>query len=816
MEDIGLSTDKCFRLGINRAEKKRTDAIGGKADTGEGPSTSASRSTGLSAAMRYSQASMEVSFSEVSPLSNEISRHKLRNLDLKDVEDELYFVNEFVSRDIWHEGHMINLPWREERQRFSSSPHTLTRSTRAESVRLLLHLNADGSSLPLTICQNIRYKNARHRIKTKILRSRRQAEAIVSQLSGLNDSSEAEEKDSALMQYFIMEQFSAFKRLSLRRHFFNFDELTPDSIAFWKWLLAWSFLILSGLFYMYWILAWALYHGAVTAVPWFIQIIFFLVQEGLIHQCLEVYLVNVLALELLRPQLVVIRNVLINVAKSKIRSNSAGVFNNAIIQHISGKCHILIMFLLMQHSLQWSGACRAARSSQLAHLPAAQVLQRIDDEDAVLCRTNIRQSRSSAVLMFFVGFLTALALASDFVHDMVLELVIPCAWCLFLVGNALLASTHYLYLILIYIAFAVILFIYIGVIRPVLSFIDKHKESRPTAVVLDEAKSYWTNPTLSNPSELYKQNKPTPKQTCCSPAKSAVMDVLIWCRLLLLGCYSSIARCRFHFKKRSDLKGIDLEWQNMNRIASQHCFAEQEAANESEGGLPSSLLGREEAVTEKNYKTSRYVLSRRGFIPPELSALTKAHSLDVAFKFDRAVKLSKEHSQYPEVSRRYLPTQCPGLYSLESAQEMLGWKFEELLDGYQSDVSSSGIPYSGIVLPTKEACECASYVLSSFHIYNKLLSEEEFCYFSDRLSERLEESGGYINERSMEEWLRSCTQYVTNNQRPPLLSITPDTTRVEKADKGSDVAEESIVGRVVVATGDGKGSYTSFEMMAKI
>lgn len=336
LEDVGLSTEKWFRIGVNRSAIKASSGV--KVDSNPNRGRESVRLSGLGKALKLSSDSK---INRPPSLFDEVVIQRLRYFDFNTVEDELYYMSQFITSDIWHESYFLTLPWRKEDALLKTSirrRYDIGNFKRTEAVRTLLNLQADGSAIPLTMFQSIRYRNARHRVKQKIIRSRRDSATIISKLTGLDDLSEGDEKDAALMQFFIVEQFSPFKRFALRRHFFKFDELTPDSIPFWYWFAAWTFLILTGLFFVYWILLWAATHGPTTSIPWFYQFLLFVIQEIFIHQCLQIYLVDILAIELLRPQLAAINEVLIKVARSKFHLTKASdEYSNSIAQHISGK-----------------------------------------------------------------------------------------------------------------------------------------------------------------------------------------------------------------------------------------------------------------------------------------------------------------------------------------------------------------------------------------------------------------------------------------------------------------------------------------------
>lgn len=90
----------------------------------------------------------------------------------------------------------------------------------------------------------------------KIAKARRREEKIERTLSNIGEYDYAD-KDVALFQFFILEQFTAFKRFVLKVQFFAFPATTPLPISLYIWVGAWAFILLSIAFYLYWILTWA-------------------------------------------------------------------------------------------------------------------------------------------------------------------------------------------------------------------------------------------------------------------------------------------------------------------------------------------------------------------------------------------------------------------------------------------------------------------------------------------------------------------------------------------------------------------------------
>jgi hypothetical protein len=73
-------------------------------------------------------------------------------------------------------------------------------------------------------------------------------------------------RDVALMQYFILDQFTPIKRYVLGHKLFIFSVSSSLPISPTVWTLTWLLVILSFLFFLYWVLAWGIANGGVTLV----------------------------------------------------------------------------------------------------------------------------------------------------------------------------------------------------------------------------------------------------------------------------------------------------------------------------------------------------------------------------------------------------------------------------------------------------------------------------------------------------------------------------------------------------------------------
>jgi hypothetical protein len=98
-------------------------------------------------------------------------------------------------------------------------------------------------------------------------------------------------------------------------------------------------------------------------------------------------------------------------------------------------------FRIVQHL---SPACRAARRPECAELPSAQILMRVDDNDAAICMSN-RNLNLGYVMSFLILIPTLLALSHETIQEGFMEVILPTIFCCFILANDyLLAISPYL------------------------------------------------------------------------------------------------------------------------------------------------------------------------------------------------------------------------------------------------------------------------------------------------------------------------------------------------------------------------------------
>ena len=293
----------------------------------------------------------------------------------------------------------------------------------AEAVKESIGLDDDGNPLPLTFIQKLFFKNPRKRVEWKVKKAREEALEILDDLDLFVDGEE-DLMDVLLIQKFILEQLTPFRRYALQAEFFQFDGAAPAFVNGYLWLFCWLIIILVWIFCVSWMFFWAVNNGTST-VEWGTQICFVLLQDIFINEVMQIFVVNILTIELLRPQLRQIYNILYVVLREKM--DTANSTRDAEV-----------MIRIVQHM---SAACRVAHIPSIRHLPSVQLLSKINDHDVKMCRAS-RKSELGWFVKFLVAVPTVLAMMHESIQESILDVIIPTLWCCFLIANVFLWSIH--------------------------------------------------------------------------------------------------------------------------------------------------------------------------------------------------------------------------------------------------------------------------------------------------------------------------------------------------------------------------------------
>jgi hypothetical protein len=302
---------------------------------------------------------------------------------------------------------------------------------RAEALKSIIGVYDDGSPVPLTMLQKVIYRTARKRLEWKVRKVRRQVAHMETDIEVFlrSDQGCVDHINSYLIQSFMLEQLSPFRRYAIRREFFQYDDANPCPIAVLPWISAWAFLIAVWLFLAYWILIWAVQNSRATAFTWALQLSFVLLQECCVNEVLQVLIMNVVVVETLRPQIKRIVDVLTSILVSKVSN-----LDKRSVDNSSEQSQVENGFNVAQHM---SAACRVARKPILNNLVASKILLQLDDHDIAMCRES-RLTHINFLTKMLILVPTALALSHESVQECFLDVFIPTIWCCFVLANAML------------------------------------------------------------------------------------------------------------------------------------------------------------------------------------------------------------------------------------------------------------------------------------------------------------------------------------------------------------------------------------------
>ena len=303
--------------------------------------------------------------------------------------------------------------------KFLFSPSFLNDNERSTLAAIVKYcgVNPNGTPLQLPLRQLLFYGSTRKKLEAKLAEARVQQNEINRVLESKGEL-EVRNKDKALIQFFVKEHFNPFKQYILRFHYgVIFNDATAPLVHPLPWLLSWLAIILLLCFFLYWILAFAVSSGGATVQQWALIFVIVVAQDLTIVQVLRVFVIHVLAMFSVRPQLKYIHQVLKNCA--------IGLIQNAAVTYAAEE------FSVMQFL---SPACRAARMKVAENLFSSQLLRRIKDNDVRICRTNNDLSLAFAVLLL-LSLPLVISLVSEIAGESVFTSFISVIVDAFVMGN---------------------------------------------------------------------------------------------------------------------------------------------------------------------------------------------------------------------------------------------------------------------------------------------------------------------------------------------------------------------------------------------
>lgn len=284
---------------------------------------------------------------------------------LEETLDILQRVHVFLSTaDTEH----ILLPWETPTDTDSVSKD---REAKIKAIEDYLGVFPDGSYVPLTLRQRLLFWTPLARLQAK-MGNVRKATSNIAEVINSYKPWEIDIKDNRLIKQFILGCLTPFKRFALQAIVAPYEEMHEEQVPWPVYILAWIFITLCLIFFVYWIFAWGVYNGGDTVNSWGTTFGVALVQTALLVQITQYYVVFYLPALAMQPQLQQIRRVLADVSMAYINRNSKALSDDEAQEEAEKE--IEKEFSVVQ---VLSPACRAAWIAEIKPLPAAWLLRQV-------------------------------------------------------------------------------------------------------------------------------------------------------------------------------------------------------------------------------------------------------------------------------------------------------------------------------------------------------------------------------------------------------------------------------------------------------
>lgn len=197
-----------------------------------------------------------------------------------------------------------------------------------------------------------------------------------------------------------------------------------------------------------WCFQWAASNGSASITSWAITFSVLCLVDNVLNEMCQIYFLNVIIADKLRPQIQQIYDVLAHVLETRWSDDYFAGGDIRIIQHLSA-------------------ACRAARVSSLSGLDASKMLGLLDDKDIALCRSKRLNTIAD------IGFFSYLTLAipsrihdaNEIVQRTFLDLIFPVFWLFFFFASYLMFSVSVGLLIGVYIVCLILIFYFTHLVK---------------------------------------------------------------------------------------------------------------------------------------------------------------------------------------------------------------------------------------------------------------------------------------------------------------------------------------------------------------
>ena len=387
---------------------------------------------------------------DFSTLSNHVTPYRLGYCDSISIQEEINVIIVSAKELFNATLETAPLPWHMDTSEEHAQDPEVKQLAAMGSIMRWMSLHPDGTPIPLTPIQKLRYGTPVKRMTSKLDRVRKSAGWIVDKATGKSNirPGEVDFQENILIQHFIMEQVSPICRFGILKDFYHHDNASCGRISFMYWLAAWVAIFVAWIIMGGWCIVWASSNGTAGVKSWAVCFAVLFLVDNVLNEMCQIYFLNVIVTDKLRPQLQQIYDVLAHILETRWSSDFSQGSDIRVIQHLSP-------------------ACRAARVPSLNNLAASKLLGLIDDKDVVLCRNKRLTTWKE------VGFFSYLTLfIPSFIHDgneivqkTILDLIFPVFWLFFFLVNCFMYSVSIGLLIAFYVVAIILIFYFTHLVK---------------------------------------------------------------------------------------------------------------------------------------------------------------------------------------------------------------------------------------------------------------------------------------------------------------------------------------------------------------
>jgi hypothetical protein len=520
LEDIGLSTEYWVGIGV------KTTPTEINYEKGDRPLEEPSNKIDTSGSFGSGELPVKLKFRKNHRNGAAVSPNSM--VPIHRSYDNLLTVEEEMERIFWLAHRYYLALQTVENETFIANLNTTQslvwrqiNDSKTQEIIRNIGLQPDGKFSRLPFYEYLLFSSRRNKAVRKLEKVRATSEELMDQLEELATIDQSSLQDVLLLYSFILEQFPTFKRWILKDQLLCFEGFFPSVIGFYPWVFAWALVLAVYLFYCYWIFTWGIANGNLLLKQWGLNFAIGAIQDILFVQIVKILILYFIALFSIKPQLVEIKQILINIAIRMVQDEHGGKnTKNALPKQRTAPSDIISLRKFFQFSLIDSSAkvstssvpvsssscaeippsifeqnftvvqfmsptCRVAWQNAYNDLFLSKILRQLDDYDAALLRKQFFALNKNTILNYLIIFVPLVMIFFGAVMaEMLLDTVLPTAASGIIVADYYLSTLSPTYVIVLWICGVFLLLFYYRVWRSAYKFTirQQHKAKIPQSV----------------------------------------------------------------------------------------------------------------------------------------------------------------------------------------------------------------------------------------------------------------------------------------------------------------------------------------------